>query len=191
MGAYHVGAIADAAGLARCRAVGPAARGAGRVSATGRAAVANLAAGLACCRDAVASLSRSLRVKLADQLPNARAGVGGRNQLATHPLRQGADSCHTQLRAHPGHKPIKSLWAQASEHLNGHLYADAVVEPARLKNVRKRQGQVTLMPSVGVAVKVVALGKQQFTGEIQQLGGVLTLMLPPVVESRRAGDFLR
>ena len=111
--------------------------------------------------------------------------------MATHPLRQGADSGHTQLRAHPGHKPIKSLWAQASEHLNGHLYADAVVEPARLKNVRKRQGKVTLMPSVGVAVKVVALGKQQLTSEIQQLGGVLTLMLPPVVESRRAGDFLR
>ena len=47
------------------------------------------------------------------------------------------------------------------------------------------------MPSVRVAVKVVALGKQQLTGEIQQLGGVLTLMLPPVVESRRAGDFFR
>ena len=47
------------------------------------------------------------------------------------------------------------------------------------------------MPSVGVAVKVVTFGKQQLTGEIQQLGGILTLMLPPVVESRRAGDFLR
>ena len=52
--------LADAAGLARCRA-GPAVRGADRA-----AGVTADATGLACCRDAVASLSRSLRVKLAD-----------------------------------------------------------------------------------------------------------------------------
>ena len=76
-----MGADRDAGVTADAGGAGPAAR----VTADA-AGLARFCAGASGC-DAVAGFSRSLRVKLADQLPNACAGVGGRNQLATHPLR--------------------------------------------------------------------------------------------------------